>query len=77
MSKRKAKVKLPTDRNGEPIHVGDVMVWDDGSVVKIESLTYYGDEFDMLGFCWVANEEYTEQYVDNLDGGEIVWRAKS
>ena len=77
MSKRKAKVKLPTDRNGEPIHIGDVLVWDYGDFIKVESLTYYGDEFDALGFRWVANIESDDKYADNLSGGEIVWRSKS
>lgn len=78
MSKnRKSKVKLPTDRNGESIHIGDVIVWEDGSTVKVRTLTYYGDEFELLG-SWIANEQGTtdEDYSDNLCNGEIVWRAK-
>lgn len=74
--KRKAKVKLPTDRHGTPIHIGDVMLFDGGETVKVESLTYFGNEFDLLGYRWVANDDDSEKYSDNLGAGEIVWKSK-
>ena len=76
--KRKAKIKLPTDRHGTPIHIGDVLMWDDGTTIRVETLTYYGDEFDALGFRWTANEEGTsdEDSSDNLEGSEIIWKSK-
>lgn len=77
MSKRKCKVELPTDRNGTPIHIGDVLMWDSGDTIRIESLTYYGSKFDNLGFRWVANEDLEDERdrSDNLDSGEVIWKA--
>lgn len=74
MSKKpKRKVKLPTDRNGTPIDVGDVIGWDDGTIVKVDTLTYLGAEFaDTIG-SWVVNIE-TECY-DNPQGSEVIRKA--
>lgn len=74
--KRKAKIKLPTDRHGTPIHIGDVMLFDGGETVKIESLAYFGNEFDVLGFRWIANDDDEDNYSDNLSAGEIIWKSK-
>ena len=65
------KIKLPTDRNGMPIDVGCVMMFDH-DCVKVESLTYYGDAFKSLGYQWTANVGDDE--IDNLAGGEVIWR---
>jgi len=74
--KRKAKIKLPTDRHGTPIHIGDVMLFDGGETIKVESLTYFDNWFDSLGYCWVANDDDSEKYSDNLGAGEIIWKSK-
>ena len=75
--KRKKKLKLPVDRNGEPINLGDVLMWDNGDTVKVDTLTYYGREFESIGCVWVANEDGTsdEKRSDNLTGGKIIWRS--
>lgn len=75
--KRKArgKIALPTDRDGVPIDVGDVIAWDDedGTVCKVETLTYLGDEFaDTIG-AWVVNIE--TDYYDNPQGSEVLRKA--
>lgn len=62
--KQKRKVKLPTDRNGTPIDVDDVLMWDDGTTLKVATLTYYGSSFESIG-CWTAEDE-DEQFSDNL-----------
>lgn len=76
MSKKpKRKVKLPVDRNGTPIDVGDVIGWDDkdGTLCKVDTLTYLGDEFaDTIG-SWIVNIE-TEAY-DNPQGSEVMRKA--
>ena len=74
MAKRKRKVQLPCDRTGEPIHVGDVLQWDDGTRLQVSTMTYYGEDFKAIG-CWTAEDEQGE-FTDNLDGSIIVWRKK-
>lgn len=37
--KAKRKVKLPTDRTGEPIQIDDVLMWDDGTRMQVSTLT--------------------------------------
>ena len=70
-------VALPVDRNGVSIDVGDVLMWDNGDTIRVESLTYFGDEFvDTLGYSWVANDE-GENGSDNLEGGRIIWKKPS
>ena len=69
------KVKLPTDRTGEPIHVGDVLEWKDGSRLMVESLTYYGRQLDALGFRWVAEGLDEGEYADNLGASTIIRRT--
>lgn len=71
----KRKVKLPTDRTGEPIHVGDVLQWDDGTRMQVATLTYYGKELESIG-SWTAEGE-CEEYSDNLGNSIIVWRKGS
>ncbi len=74
MKKRKRKVQLPCDRTGEPIHVGDVLQWDDGTRLQVSTMTYYGEDCKSIG-CWTAEDEQGE-FTDNLDGSIIVWRKK-
>jgi hypothetical protein len=74
--KPKRKVKLPCDRTGAPIHIGDVLAWDNGERMQVATLTYYGEEYKVVG-CWTAEDEDGEMFADNLDGSLIVWRAKS
>lgn len=69
------KVPLPTDRTGAPIHVGDVLEWANGERMKVFSLTYYGDQFDVLGYRWTADGEGDGEYSDNLAASLIVWRG--
>lgn len=67
------KVRLPRDRHGTPINVGDLIAWDDGTCARVETLTYLGDEFaDTIG-SWICNIE-TDGF-DNLQGGEVVWKV--
>ncbi len=74
MSKKpKRKVKLPTDRNGTPINVDDVVGWDDGTICRVETLTYLGEEFEDAIGSWVINIE-TDCY-DNLRGCEVIRKA--
>lgn len=74
--KPKRKVKLPCDRTGAPIHIGDVLTWDGGERLQVATLTYYGDGYDKIGGCWTAEDETGEQFSDNLEGSLIVWRNK-
>lgn len=65
MSKRKRKVKLPCDRNGTPIHVGDWLMFDDGPF-HVDMLGFVGD-----GYGWYA-ENADGVDADNLGGGVIL-----
>lgn len=65
--KRKSKVALPKDRTGEPIHVDDVLQWDDGTRMKVAMMTYYGNGW------WTAEDDDGE-FSDNLGASVIVWR---
>lgn len=74
--KPRRKVALPTDRHGTPIDVGDIVAWDDdeGTCIRVDTLTFLGDEFaDTLG-SWIVNIE--EEGYDNLAGCEVVWKGK-
>lgn len=74
MAKRKRKVQLPCDRTGEPIHIGDVLQWDDGTRLQVSTMTYYGEDFKSIG-CWTAEDEDGE-FSDNIEMSLIVWRKK-
>lgn len=63
------KVKLPCDRTGEPIHIGDVLQWGDGSRMQVAVLNYYGDG-------WTAEGD-GEEFSDNIENALIVWRRKA
>ena len=70
------KVKLPTDRYGNPVSPGDFMAFDEG-IFCIRSLTLY--EFGE----WVAsgNRVYDENGdwvddadIDNISGGRVIYK---
>lgn len=61
---RRRKVALPTDRNGAPIHVDDVLWWDDGTMLVVAMMTWYGDDLTGVG-CWTVKDE-DGGYADNL-----------
>lgn len=63
---RRRKVALPCDRDGVPIHVGDLLMWDDGTTLKVATLTYYGPDYERMG-AWTAEDEH-EDFSDNLAG---------
>ena len=67
--KRKRKVKLPTDRTGTPIRIGDVLEWEDGTRMRVAILSWYGDGF------WAAEDD-GDEFSDNLGASIIVWRGK-
>ena len=71
--KPKRKVKLPCDRTGAPINVGDVIQWDNGDRMRVAFLTYYGEDFKHIG-CWTAEDEDGE-FSDNLGRSLIVWKG--
>jgi len=62
------KVKLPCDRTGEPIHIGDVLQFEDGTRFQVAWLTWFG------GNCWMAEDEDGAEGSDNLGASLIVWR---
>lgn len=64
------KVKLPEDRDGRPIEVGDVLAWDDGDVISVGTLTFYGKGE------WEANVG-EESFADNLEGSIDVTKLVS
>ena len=66
--KPKSKVKLPCDRIGTPINIGDVLEWDDGSRLHVTVLEWYGDGF------WVGTDADSADESDNLQAGIIVGR---
>ena len=67
--KRKQKVKLPTDRTGAPIHIDDVLEWEDDTRLRVDVLSWYGGNF------WTAEDDNGE-FSDNLGASIIVWRGK-
>ena len=67
------KVKLPVDRNGHPVNVDDVLMWDDGTVMKVGMLTYYGKGLDIVG-SWIAEDESGEDFTDNIKAAvNLTW----
>ena len=64
--KRMKKVKLPTDRTGRPIHVGDIIEWEDGARLKVDVLEWYG------GNHWNGFDCSMEDFSDNLEAGIVV-----
>lgn len=70
--KTKRKIKLPIDKTGEPIHIDDVLRWADGTRMKVDMLTYYG-ELRNGEYCWTAESEDGD-FTDNLGASTIVWR---
>lgn len=69
MSKKsKRKVKLPLDRTGAPITIGDVLEWEDGSRMCVDVLEWYGDGF------WCAADLSQDDNSDNLGASVIVAR---
>lgn len=65
----KNKVKLPKDRTGIPANIGDVLQWDDGTVMRVEVLSYYGDGM------WAA-ETLDDDFTDNIEGAKVIRRKK-
>lgn len=71
MSKR--KVKLPLDRSGTPINIGDWLMFDDGPF-HVDTLTYYGKGLEpAIGGCWTAEDE-DGNICDNLSAGRVIER---
>lgn len=66
MSKRKRKIKLPVDRDGTPINIGDWMMFVDGPF-PVNTLCYMGEE---LGWYALGNVEGDES--DNLSAGKVI-----
>ena len=66
--KPKRKVKLPLDRTGAPITIGDVLEWDDGARMRVDVLEWYGGEF------WCATDCSQDDGSDNLGSSVIVAR---
>ena len=69
MSKKlKRKVKLPTDRTGAPITIGDVLEWDDGARMRVDVLEWYGDD------SWCATDCSQDDFSDNISAAIVVAR---
>lgn len=69
LPKPKRKVKLPCDRTGAPITVGDVLAWDGGERMRVAVLNWYGGNF------WTAEGEGEDEFSDNLGASLVVWRG--
>lgn len=70
MNEEKQNAKLPCDRTGRPIHVGDVIGWDDGTRIKVASMTHSGDgewvaEGCVVGFSNNLGASFVVQEADN------------
>ena len=75
MGKRKRKVKLPCDRNGTPINVGDWLMFDDGPF-HVDTLLWCGYGLDLVTTDgWVAVDEDGRE-SDNLGAGVIITYPK-
>lgn len=69
MSKKpKRKVKLPCDRTGAPITIGDVLEWDDGTRMRVDVLEWYGVD------AWCATDCSQDDFSDNLGAAVVVAR---
>ena len=64
--KPKRKVKLPLDRTGAPITIGDVLEWDDGTRMRVDILEWYGGGF------WCAADCGQDDFSDNIGASVIV-----
>ena len=58
-------VELPVDRNKNVIEPGDTLAWDDGDMLKVAAMTFYGKGFEAVG-CWDVAGENEDDYADNL-----------
>lgn len=63
--KRQKKVRLPTDRYGNPVNVGDCLVFDD-DVIVVTSLTLFSDGE------WTAGTVENDFASDNISGGIVI-----
>lgn len=67
--KRKKRVRLPRDRNGTPINIGDWLMFSDGPF-HVCTMTYYGEDLETIG-AWTAEDEHGG-FCDNLKAGVIL-----
>ena len=67
LPKASRKVGLPVDRNGRPIHVGDIVAFGDCEPFKVVSLTWCGGE------DWLIGNEDDCGYSDNPNGATVIW----
>lgn len=68
---RKRKVKLPVDAKETPIHIGDIVAWGDGTVFRVDTMTYFGD-----GRWTIEGQENPdEDWSDNPGGCKVIWRS--
>ena len=79
MSKKKKKLKrkilLPTDRNGVPINVGDMVAWEDGTVMKVEIMHFLGE--DCVVGDWHIEGRDDDDYSDNPGGGVVIFKRET
>lgn len=68
MKKRKSKVKLPTDKNGTPINVGDWLMFSDGPF-HVNALVYIGKG---PNDGWYAEGDDENAFSDNLGAGVLI-----
>ncbi len=71
MSKKK-KIALPTDREGTPISVGDVVMWMDGTVFRVEVLEYYGPQKEGIGWVLCGKMDGKETFSVNPSAGLVL-----
>ena len=67
MSKKKKRLKrkilLPTDRNGVPIEVGDMVACEDGTVMKVVIMHFFGEDSDVGD--WLIEGWDDDEYSGN------------
>ena len=78
MSKKKKRLKrkilLPTDRNGVPIEVGDMVACEDGTVMKVVIMHFFGE--DSAVGDWHIEGRNDDDYLDNPRGCVVIFKRR-
>lgn len=74
--KKNRKVRLPVDENGDPIDVGYVLMWGDGTIMKVDHMVWYGDWHNPAISNWTIHGEHDDEYSDNPEGCRIIHKGR-
>lgn len=61
-------IELPVDKDGEPIHIGDVLYDDDGREISVSSIRY-SEEYNAVITC------YGEKFAGTYTGAQLTHKT--